>query len=103
MAKAEERHIICVVRAKTEHRDKVHHLLLELVDPARAEPGCLYYDLYQQRDQPDTFRIVDGWVSAAAIEAHAAHPNVPRVVEQLLPLLDTPLEVITNTRVSDPA
>ncbi|MEU6226872.1 hypothetical protein [Streptomyces sp. NPDC047042] len=33
--KSAERHIIC------------------------AEAGCLYYDLYQQSDEPDTFYIVD--------------------------------------------
>jgi len=101
-AKDQERHIICTVRSMAVHRNTVRHLLLELVDPARAESGCLYYDLYQQSDEPDTFYIVDGWVSAEAIAEHADHPNVTRVVGQLLPLLEVPLKVTTNERVSDP-
>jgi hypothetical protein len=36
----------CVV--KRPNREKVKELLLELVEPARLEEGCLYYDLYQQ-------------------------------------------------------
>jgi quinol monooxygenase YgiN len=98
--KAQERHIICVVRGKPEHRARVAELLLELVDPARAEPGCLYYDLYQQTDAPDTFTIVDGWASDAAIAAHTAHPNVARVVAQLNPLLASPLVMTTSIRLS---
>ncbi|MEU1216981.1 putative quinol monooxygenase [Streptomyces sp. NPDC005790] len=101
-AKAQERHIICEVRAKAPHRERVKELLLELVGPARAEPGCLYYDLYEQADTPGTFFIVDGWTSAEAIAEHADHPNVTRVVNQLTPLLDVPLKVTTSTRVSDP-
>ncbi|MFD6276782.1 putative quinol monooxygenase [Streptomyces sp. NPDC060209] len=101
-AKSQERHIICEVHAKTSQRQQVHELLLELVGPARAESGCLYYDLYQQADQPDTFYIIDGWTSAEAIAEHAEHPNVTRVVEQLTPLLEVPLKVTTSKRVSDP-
>jgi quinol monooxygenase YgiN len=98
-----ERHIICVVRGKTSNRGKVKELLLELVGPARLEEGCLYYDVSQQSDQPDTFYIIDGWASEEAVAVHAAHPNVSRVVGQLLPLLESPLEVITSNRVSEPA
>ena len=99
--KSEERHIICVVRSQAPHREWVKDLLLELVGPARLEEGCLYYDLYQQLDEPDTFYIVDGWRSEAAVAAHAVHLNVLRVVDQLLPLLVSPLEVTTSTRVSE--
>jgi quinol monooxygenase YgiN len=49
-----ERHIICVVRGKTPNRERVKELLLELIGPAHLEEGCLYYDVYQQSDQPDT-------------------------------------------------
>lgn len=100
--KSEERHIICVVRSKTESRDKVKELVLELVGPARLEEGCLYYDVYQQSNDLDTFYIIDGWASEKAVTAHTAHPNVSRVVEQLLPLLESPLKVTTSNRVSEP-
>jgi quinol monooxygenase YgiN len=38
------------------------------------------YNVYQQHDEPDTFFIVDGWVSEQVVEAHAAQPNVARIV-----------------------
>jgi hypothetical protein len=53
--KSEERHIICVVRSKPANREKVKELLLELIGPARREEGCLYYNLDQQVDEPNTF------------------------------------------------
>jgi quinol monooxygenase YgiN len=101
--KANEVHIVCTVRARTEHRDRVGELLLELVDPARAELGCLYYDIYQERDYPDTFVLLDGWTSEAALADHAVHPNVNRVVQQLNPLLASPLEHLHSRRLSDPS
>ena len=101
--KSDERHIICTVRAKAGDRERVKELLLELIAPAREEAGCLYYELYQQADEPNTFYIVYGRVSAEAIAAHTEHPNVPRIVEQLLPLLASPLEVTTSIRLGDPS
>ena len=99
--KTDERHIICTVRSKSAHRESVRDLLLELVEPARAEPGCLYYDVYQQEKDADTFYIIDGWRSEEAIKAHSAHPNVPRVVALLEPFLEAPLTVTISKRLSD--
>jgi quinol monooxygenase YgiN len=101
LATAETRHIICTVRALPQHGQRVKEILLELIEPARAEPGCLYYHLQQQEDQPDTFHIIDGWVDLAAIGEHRAHPNVLRVVEQLEPLLAVPLENSISVRISE--
>ena len=102
ISKQDEIHIVCTVRAQSEHRDRAGELLLELVGPARGEAGCLYYDVYQERDHPSTFVLLDGWASEAALEVHGAHPNLARVVEQLTPLLAGPLEIMHNRRMSDP-
>lgn len=102
-SKQDEIHIVCTVHAQLEHRDRVGELLLELVAPARGEAGCLYYDLYQERDRPDTFVLLDGWATEAALASHAVHPNVTRVVDQLSPLLSSPLEHLHSRRMSDPA
>lgn len=101
--KQDEIHIVCTVHAKPDHRERVGELLMELVEPARGEAGCLYYDLYHERDRPDTFVLLDEWASEAALASHAVHPNVTRVVDQLLPLLSSPLEHLHSRRVSDPA
>lgn len=100
--KAIERHIICVVHAAPGHASRVGKLLLDLVGPARDEPGCLYYDIYRD-DRPDQFVILDGWTSDDALAEHAVHSNVTRVVEELTPLLARPLEHVRSRRMSEPA
>ena len=98
--RALETHIICTVRSEPEHRERVKQLLLELVEPARNENGCLYYDLYQDANAPDTFILLDGWTSKEALAMHVVHPNVARVVDQMLPLLSHPIANIYSTRLS---
>jgi quinol monooxygenase YgiN len=100
-AKANERHIICELRCDAKDCERVRDLILQFVDPARAEPGCLYYDLYQRVDAPDTFFILDGWVNQAAVDSHAAHPHVAEVMKELGPLLTFGPLITLTTRASD--
>jgi len=74
---------------------------LELVGPAREEPGCLYYDVYQEQADPNTFYILDGWVDQDAVEAHTKHPNVPKVMKELRPLLLEDQKLTFGKRISD--
>jgi quinol monooxygenase YgiN len=104
--KAAERHLLVTIRSQPEHRARVQELLLQLVDPVRSEPGCLYYNLFQQAEDPDAFLIAAGWANDEAVAAHPTHPvhpHVPGVVEQVLPLLvsPNPMENLHTRRVSE--
>lgn len=99
--KSEERHIICELRCETPNRERVRQLLLQFVEPARLEEGCLYYDLYQEITDRNTFYIIDGWTNQAAMDAHANNPHVAKVMEELGPLLVFGPSITLSTRVSD--
>lgn len=101
--KSAERHLISTVRSKPEHRARAQQLLLQLVNPVRSESGCLYYNLFQQANDPDAFLVVAGWTDDAAVAAHPTHPDVAGVVEQLMPLLasSNPITNLHTLRVSD--
>jgi quinol monooxygenase YgiN len=98
---SEEHHIICELRCETPNRERVRQLLLQFVEPARLEEGCLYYDLYQQIADRNTFYIIDGWTNQAAMDAHANNPHVAQVMEELGPLLVFGPSITLSTRVSD--
>jgi quinol monooxygenase YgiN len=100
-ARHDEVHIVCELRCAPADRDRVCELALRFVAPARAEPGCLYYHLHQKLDAPDTFFIIDGWASRAAVDAHAGNPHVADVMKELAPLLTFGPSLTFSTRVSD--
>jgi len=100
-AKAAERHIICELRCDPKNQERVRELILQFVLPARAEPGCLYYDLYQRLDEPNTFFILDGWVDQAAVDSHAFNEHVAQVMKELAPLLTFGPSIMLTTRTSD--
>ena len=98
--KSAERHLLVTVRSQPEHRQRVQEFLLELVDLVRREPGCLYYNIFQQAAAADAFIIAAAWVDDEAV---AAHPTPPQscLVERMLPLLASPMEVLQTLRVSE--
>lgn len=100
-AKADERHIICELRCEAPDRDRVRELILRFVEPARRELGCLYYDLYQKIEDPNTFYILDGWADQAAVDSHVAEPHVAEVMKELSPLLVFGPSITLSTRASD--
>ena len=100
MNRLNEVHIICELRCETANRDRVRELALMFVEPARREPGCLYYHLHQRRDEPNTFLIMDGWTDQAAVDAHASNAHVAKVMKALSPLLTFGPSLTFTTRVS---
>ncbi len=100
--KSAERHLLVTVRSLPQHRSAVQEFLLELVALVRQEPGCLYYNIFQQAEEANAFLIAAAW---ADDEAVAAHPTPPqsRVVERMLPLLAAPMQVLPIRRLSENA
>lgn len=88
MNQEKEIHIICKLRAKDEHIEEVKKLLNEYVEPSRQEEGCLYYHIFQDRNDANAFFILDGWKDMEAVNEHVKHPNVIRVNALIEPLLD---------------
>jgi quinol monooxygenase YgiN len=70
-------------------------------EPARLEPGCLYYDVHERREDPNTFFITDGWTDQAAVDAHAGNAHVAEVMKELGPLLTFGPSLTFITRVSE--
>lgn len=99
--KSAERHLLVTIRSQPAHRQRVQEMLLDLVAPVRSEPGCLYYQLFEQAENPNAFVLASGWASDEAIAAHPTHPDVPGIVERLRPLLASPWEVLPTRRVSE--
>ena len=68
-------------------------MLLDLIEPTRAEAGCLRYELLQSYDDPTEFTFVEAFEADAALAAHAAAPYIAGVGPRLAALTSRPSEV----------
>ncbi|MDF7814028.1 antibiotic biosynthesis monooxygenase [Hymenobacter sp. YC55] len=98
--KSAVRHLLVTIQSQPEHRSLVQQLLLELVDMVRLEPGCLYYHLFQQAEDPAAFVLAAAWFNDEAVAAHPT-PSQSQLVERIRPLLATPMQVLPIRRVSE--
>jgi quinol monooxygenase YgiN len=64
-----------------------------LVVPARAEPGCLRYELCQDTTDPTRFAMIEAWESAAALDAHLTRESLRAAVTRLTPMAAEPPKV----------
>ncbi len=86
-------HVLARHRARPETVAEVRRILLSLIDPSRAEPGCLKYELLQNADDPTDFTFVETFVSEDALKLHAAAPYIAGAAPRLKDLIARPAEV----------
>lgn len=69
-------YLVAMSRAKPGHESDLRQSLTGLIDPTRAEPGCVQYDLHESRDSPGEFMFYEIWASQADLDAHAASQHL---------------------------
>ncbi|PTX94709.1 antibiotic biosynthesis monooxygenase [Verrucomicrobia bacterium LW23] len=52
-----------------------------LLEPSRAEIGCLLYELHQDVQRPSEFVMFERWASQAALDSHFDTPHFKAIPE----------------------
>jgi (4S)-4-hydroxy-5-phosphonooxypentane-2,3-dione isomerase len=93
------------VRVKPEHRDAFLSAACHNADSARNEPGCLRFDVIQDRDEPHCFYFHEVYHDDAALAAHRETAHFKAYIEQATPWMAVPAErrLGTNITPSDAA
>lgn len=60
--------------AKPGKEDALRATLMGLIEPTRAEAGCIQYDLHEEQGKPGTFLFFEKWKSKQALDEHSAMP-----------------------------
>jgi quinol monooxygenase YgiN len=77
-------------------RNELRKLVADRAVAARAEPGCLSYDVAELVDEPATFLLIQAWAERGAMRAHFssdAHAAYQHAVDELLA---RPSEVVVH-------
>ena len=95
-------HVIARHFARPETVDQVRRILLELIEPSRAEAGCLKYELLQNAEEPTDFTFVETFASDEALKVHAAAPYIAGIGPRLKDLVARPSEVSRHRAIGVP-
>ncbi len=58
--------------AKDGCEDKMKELLTAMVEPSKAEDGCIFYDIFQYENNRKKFMAVETWRDEKALDGHKA-------------------------------
>lgn len=94
--------IIATITAKPGSEPLVAQALRSLLEPTRAEPGCLSYELFRSSDDPAVFVFVEQWREQADLTAHQQTPHMAAAFAAAGEHLAEP-PVIHEVRAVDPS
>ena len=92
--------VIAHFRAKPDTVDALKNLLATLIEPTRAEDGCITYELWQNDQDPTDITFVEEWTNHAALETHLATEHIQSALGQLGDLVDAAPDIRTYTVVA---
>ena len=54
-----------------------------LIAASQKETGCIFYDLYEDINDPNILTFIERWEDGAAIDAHNSSEHFTKIVPQL--------------------
>lgn len=86
-------HIVAHAVARAGEEDRVQVLLEKLIEPTRAEPGCLKYELFVNKEKPGDFVFIEEYANDNAFQAHMDSKHVNAAIAEVVPLLGVPPDI----------
>lgn len=68
--------VVARIVARPGKVEELRAVLQGLVEPTHREPGCVTYELLQNKNDPTDFTFVEEWTSEAALDAHLQSPHL---------------------------
>ncbi len=70
--------VIAILRPKPDKADALREILVSLIEPTLAEPGCIRYEMNEAFDEP-RWIFTEQWASKAEWDAHMATPHLEKL------------------------
>lgn len=88
------------LKARPGKEEALRKVLLSLVEPTRAEDGCVQYDLHVHTSDPGRFVFYENWNSREHLDAHLASPHLIAAVATAGEWLTEPPSIETYWRIA---
>ena len=80
--------IVANITARKNQIELVKKELQKLIEPSRAEKGCLSYELYQDNDNPAHFVFYETWESEEDLKKHMESEHTQHMLAETKDALD---------------
>ncbi|WP_035985681.1 putative quinol monooxygenase [Leptolyngbya sp. KIOST-1] len=84
---------IAKIIARPGQTDALKSLLIEIVELARENPGCLSFELLQSQSNPGEFVTLGHWQNDAAFQSHFRSGYMDEFMREIPELVDHPPDI----------
>ena len=81
--------VLAEIKFKSDHLNSGLAILKSIIKPSQAEIGCLYYELYQSPDDPNTFLMLESWESKDVWDQHLASAHNQQAGKDIQPYIES--------------
>lgn len=92
--------VVAHLTARPDKIEETREALSALVEPTRAEDGCIKYELTQNNSDPTDFTFVEEWSTDAALDAHLESEHIRALRSKAGDLLAAPPDIRRYTFVA---
>ncbi len=92
--------VVAHITAKADTVQETKEVLTGLIEPTRAEDGCVTYELLQNNNDPTDFTFVEEWSNNEALDAHLNSPHLGSALPRLSDLLAAPPDIRRYTLIA---
>ncbi len=85
--------VLAKIRAKAGKEKDLHRALTALLEPTRAEQGCIRYDLHISKDDSALFFFYEIWKSRTVLDEHLNTPHLQAFLAKAPELLAEDLDL----------
>ncbi len=85
--------LIAKVRAQTGQTEALADKLTSMIEPTRAEAGCIKYDLHVSTDDKALFMFYEIWRSKEDLDLHIETPHLQGLLAKMGTLVEGDLDV----------
>lgn len=103
MSNSSQLSIVAILRARTGQEEELGRRLRELIEPTRAEPGCINYDLHRSNTDAAVWVLYENWKTPADLDIHFAQTYLVKLLADFDHLLEGELQIHRLSMVSDKA
>jgi len=93
-------YIVAQFHAKPNCENLLRQALLAMMEPTRAEPGCIEIHVYHALRDPSTFFIHSAWTNEEAFEIHATLPHTTAFLARLPESIDHEVRPVRCARLA---
>lgn len=94
--------LLAKLKAKPGKEAALREALMAMVEPSRAESGCINYDLHVEQSDESILWVYENWVDTDALVAHTKEPHYLALGEKKDALLAAPVQLIKLNEISKP-